>query len=373
MIVKKPANLSYSYNIGNKGTLAEFGTNSKVANPLFINVTTVPPNFNLQATSPAINIGFTNNLAFDYNGKQRNVGKIDIGACEYNATTAYTLPDMEVKPVFSKSTTNLVAGDYVVEDKSGVVATVKCTIDSVNGKISAIRFRGLTIPRGSKILNAQLKLYNFSSNFSTFNCVKISAEDAANAQAFNTTAFSVSTKLKTQNFAVWNPFTVKTAATILTPSVDYVVQEIISKPTWASGNAITFLFDYYTTPKVFTTGYSVDPYLSFDAYVTTPKIKGAQLIVEYVPPIPTAIESMEGINDKVVAFANRSLEKLLIKSESSLKGSVKVINSLGAVVKNCTVSDDVQSIEFDIHGLSSGVYLIEVKKNSAVSVVKVIL
>jgi hypothetical protein len=375
-IKSRPANLILTNNIGNLATRTELGTNGLNVDPLFVNGTVIPYDFKLKSTSPAINSGFHNNLAFDYNYKQRNVGANDIGAYEYNATTSYILPTNLTKPPFVTSVSSVVTGDFGVENKSGVVAlSAMPRIDSINQNTSAVRFSKVNIPLGAKILNAYLKLYNFKTNFETFNCVKITAEDTANAPIIKSTAFNISSKVCTQAFATWNPFAVPSNAadTILTPSVDYLVDEIVSKPSWKSGNSITFLFRYYTTLKYGSkTSYAVDPFVTFDAYLPTQN-KGAQLIVEYFLDTTTFITSTGRNQDNLIAFVKKDLNKLIIKSEDPFIGEVRLLNPMGQIIKSYNVSVESQLVELDIHGLNRGLYFVEVKMKNNVSVVKKVL
>lgn len=369
-IVNRSSGLVLQNNLGNKATLSELGTNSIVADPLFVN--SALKNYNLQASSPAINSGFQNNLAFDYNSKQRNIGVNDIGACEYNAVTNYSIPVNETKPTFSTSISRVVSGAYAVEQKSGVVSlNLKPYIDSVNAKISAIRFNSVNIPQGAKVLNAYLKFYNFTSNFENFNCVKITSENTTNALPLSNTAFSVSSKTSTTRYSIWNPFSVNSADTIFTPKVDYLIDEIVSKTSWVKGNAMTFLFRYYTTPKPGST-YAVNPYMTFDAYLSA-KSKGAELIIEYVDSSLTTISPVEIQGQNIYAFVRKDINKLFVKNENSFNGEITLINSLGYTIKCWNVSGNNELLQFDISGLKSGMYVLTVNERNRSLVAKVIL
>jgi hypothetical protein len=371
-IVNRPAGLVLQNNLGNKGTLSALGTNSKIAEPLFINPTTVPKNFNLQASSPAINSGFTNNLEFDYNLKLRAIGVIDIGAYEYNATNTYTISANDAKPAFTTSVSKVVTGGYAIEQKGGsVTVNVKPIIDSINGKIAAIRFNNVQIPQAAKILNAYLKFYNFVSNFEEFNCVQITAENSSNSPTLNNTAFSNSSKAKTTREAIWNPFTTNSADTIMSPGVDYIINEIVSKSTWVSGNAITFLFNYYVLPKKFPDGYAINPYMTFDAYLTS-KAKGAELVVEYENK-STATINGNIRNENTIAFVRKDLNTLFVKIETPFRAEVKLVNSLGHTIKSKMSSGNEEYIQFDIRGLRSGIYFVGIKNKNSLSYRKILL
>jgi hypothetical protein len=64
-------------------------SNSKFVNPQFVNSTTAPYDFHIQATSPAVNSAVAGlGLTYDYDGNHRPVGTAnDIGAFEYQTTS----------------------------------------------------------------------------------------------------------------------------------------------------------------------------------------------------------------------------------------------------------------------------------------------
>jgi hypothetical protein len=370
-IVNRPAGLVLQNNLGNKGTLSALGTNSKLADPLFINPTTAPKNFNLQATSPAINSGKSTNIEFDYNLKTRNVGIIDIGAYEYNATNSYTIPANVAKPAFTTSVSKVVSGGYAVEQKGGSVAiNVKPVIDSLNQKMAAIRFTNVQIPKGAKVLNAYLKFYKFVSNFEVFNCVQITAENTANSPALNNNAFSISSKIKTTRQAIWNPFNTDKADTIQSPQIDYIIDEIVSKSSWVSGNAMTFIFNYYVLPKVFPNGYAINPYITFDAFQTVNN-RGAELIVEYEDTTTNSNEVIRHGN--IVAIVKKEDNTLYVKCDSSNGGEIKLINSLGQILKSSFNYGNGEFVQFDVSYLSSGVYIIQFNDQNGISTRKILL
>jgi uncharacterized protein YjdB len=116
---------------------------------------------------------------------------------------------------------------------------------SGNQKIG-LRFTGLTIPKNAVITNAFITFVARSpvspntNNGST--SLTIRGEAADNAGSFTTTNYNVSNRSTTAASASWSPGTWSTQGTSYnSTSVASVVQEIVNRSGWASGNAMVFI------------------------------------------------------------------------------------------------------------------------------------
>jgi hypothetical protein len=157
----------------------------------------------------------------------------------------------------------------------------------------------------------------------------------------------------------------------MSPGVDYIINEIVSKSIWVSGNAITFLFNYYVLPKKFLNGYAINPYMTFDAYLTS-KAKGAELVVEYENKSTATINGNLRY-ENTIAFVRKDLNTLFVKIETPFRAEVKLVNSLGQTLKSKMSSGNEEYIQFDISGLRSGMYLVGIKIENSLSYHKILL
>lgn len=99
------------------------------------------------------------------------------------------------------------------------------------------KFSGVTIPVGATITSAVLKLYATGLT-GVPPQMRIYAEAADNAAAPTSRTDVTTTKTRTTAFATWAPSTWTTNQWQTSPSLITVIQEIVSRGGWASGNSI---------------------------------------------------------------------------------------------------------------------------------------
>ncbi len=107
-----------------------------------------------------------------------------------------------------------------------------------------MRFTDLTIPQGAAITNAYIQFKVDASRSGTSN-LTIQAEDSDNAPPLQTSNFYLSSLNTTSAEALWSPpnwTTVgETGPDQQTSDISSVLQEVINKPGWSSGNALVIL------------------------------------------------------------------------------------------------------------------------------------
>src|SRR6266540_176349 len=107
-----------------------------------------------------------------------------------------------------------------------------------------MRFRPLSIPAGATITNAWLQ-FEVDEVDSVATSVVLRAEAADNSAAVTQTLFGVSSRARTTASVTWAPppWTVIGAAGAdqRTPSLAALVQEVVNRPGWASGNALMLI------------------------------------------------------------------------------------------------------------------------------------
>ncbi len=125
-----------------------------------------------------------------------------------------------------------------------------------------IRMTNITVPQGATVTNAYLEFVADEAQ-SVATSMTISAEATGNALTIPTTAYALTSKTKTNATISWANLPAWTIGnTYQSADISSVVQELINRGDWASGNAMTFLiegtgtrtaesFDGTAAPKLF--------------------------------------------------------------------------------------------------------------------------
>ncbi len=107
-----------------------------------------------------------------------------------------------------------------------------------------LRFPGVSIPKGATITNAYVQFQVDEATTSAAN-LTVAGQAADNATTFTTATGNLSTRQKTAATAAWAPTGWSTVgartAAQRTPNLSAVVQEIVNRSGWASGNALAVL------------------------------------------------------------------------------------------------------------------------------------
>ena len=149
-------------------------------------------------------------------------------------------------------------------------------VDGSKNQLIGIRFRNITIPQGAVINRAYIQFTNKGDKAPVAGDAFITAQAADDAAAFTTTAFNVSARPKLASSVTWPGSTSTTWSTSSpgaadeeqrTPDVKSLLQQIVDRAGWSSGNAVAFLL----------TGEGVRNAFSYDGGATS----AAKLIVEY--------------------------------------------------------------------------------------------
>lgn len=147
-----------------------------------------------------------------------------------------------------------------------------------------LRFAGLPIPQGATITHAAIQ-FTAAEVQSETTTLAITVEAVDHAAAFSATAGNLSNRPITATRLVWQPpaWSVmgEAAASQRTPNLAGILQDIISRPGWASGNAIALFikgagrrtaeaFDKSGgSPPSLSITYSMEPTASFAQWLTT--------------------------------------------------------------------------------------------------------
>jgi hypothetical protein len=106
-----------------------------------------------------------------------------------------------------------------------------------------IRFGSVAIPQNAQIANAYLQFTcDEINNINPCN-LTVYAENADNAAAFSTSSYNVSSRSRTAGVA-WNPpdwTVVSQAVGQRTPNLASIIETVVNRPGWQSGNAMVFV------------------------------------------------------------------------------------------------------------------------------------
>jgi hypothetical protein len=107
-----------------------------------------------------------------------------------------------------------------------------------------LRFTGVAVPRGATITRSHVQ-FQVDETRSTAASLTVRAQQADNAGAFTTAAFNLSSRPVTTAFVGWSapawPTVGTAGADQRTPDLRAVLQEVVNRSGWSSGNALVLL------------------------------------------------------------------------------------------------------------------------------------
>jgi hypothetical protein len=115
------------------------------------------------------------------------------------------------------------------------------TLDGSKQKVG-LRFNGLTIPHGARILNAYVQ-FAVRDATSADTSLTIRGQSDDNPPTFTTTNGDLSSRGRTAASASWNPpaWTSGAGPDQRTPSLTAIVREIVNRPGWVGGNSLVII------------------------------------------------------------------------------------------------------------------------------------
>lgn len=138
--------------------------------------------------------------------------------------------------------------DDAEETVSGAVllasGDLEMVLDDGANQTVGIRFAGIAVPQGATIVNAYVQ-FTVQGTPTRDTTLTIQGEAADNPGTFTTSAFNVSSRSRTSASVSW---VVPVWSTIgqagsdqRTPNLGAVIQQVVSRPGWSSGNALAFI------------------------------------------------------------------------------------------------------------------------------------
>ena len=140
----------------------------------------------------------------------------------------------------SNYSATITASSDDAREVSGTVTLNTATITfQTNTTYGGLRFTNLTIPQGSTINTATLTVTVSSGTFDDPN-LTIRANDIDDATTFTTTGSDISGRTTTTAATTWAASSIGVGAKT-SPSIVTIIQEIIDRPGWASGNNLALI------------------------------------------------------------------------------------------------------------------------------------
>jgi hypothetical protein len=171
------------------------------------------------------------------------------------STTTTTIPPTPTTlsiPVAARSDD---AEEYLVDGRVDAGSSDLEMSFEKEGQIVGIRFANVTIPQEATVSSAYIQ-FTVDERGSGATVLTIRGEDVGNAATFVETNFDVSNRLNfrpTSAAATWSPAdwnnVGEAGANQRTGDIKSVIQEIINRSDWASGNALVILVTGDTTSK----------------------------------------------------------------------------------------------------------------------------
>ena len=137
------------------------------------------------------------------------------------------------------------------DDAEEVVSSGSMNISSSDLELGAdagtnqwvgMRFNNISIPRGASILNAYVE-FEVDETGSDPTSVTIQGQAVDNAPTFTNSTGNISGRVRTTAQVPWNNIPAWTALNVKwqTPNISSIIQEIVNRPAWASGNSIVII------------------------------------------------------------------------------------------------------------------------------------
>jgi PKD repeat protein len=123
-------------------------------------------------------------------------------------------------------------------------SSLQLAVDASNPQIVGMRWAGIGIPKGATISAAYIQFTASASNSGTM-ALTIAGQAADNAATFTTSTSNVSTRAKTTASVAWAPNNAwssgQAGADQRTSDLTAIIQEIVNRSGWASGNALALI------------------------------------------------------------------------------------------------------------------------------------
>lgn len=168
-------------------------------------------------------------------------GAVNLGTVSANMAVTATVAGPAAGTLLNLS---VVSGSDDGGESSGTVTLTSNSLLITSTQVNAVRYQNVTIAPGSVIELAAMTFVDSNTKHNDAN-MRASAHDVDNAPVLSTATNGISTLVKTTATADWVNIDLFTDTTTPRESTNFaaVVQEVIDRPGWQSGNALTMILD----------------------------------------------------------------------------------------------------------------------------------
>jgi hypothetical protein len=246
--------------------------------------------------------------------------------------------------------------------------------DDLNIMTTFLRFQHVYIPQGATIDSAFIRIYAHEDEQDTAK-ITVFAEDADNSQAFSDTELITDRNWTSDSikwvigepWTMWQPYQ--------SIDVSSVIQAVINRSGWVSGNALTLFF------RGENQGASLlDNARDFESFenIEDPADGGDGLHhPERVPELIlygtfVGMEENNAAQNELNIYPNPSINGLFtLQMDNRQKTEVKVFDLSGKMVRNMQVQQSVQQI--DLSDLQNGIYFVQATNNEKTYSAKIVI
>ncbi|MCA9246209.1 MAG: putative Ig domain-containing protein [Planctomycetales bacterium] len=208
------------------------------------------------------------------------------------------------------------------EEQNGDVRLNSTTLDLLedNGinQTVGLLYRNLSIPQGATIVNASIQFTTFKPNDGDVTAI-FQAQATGDAVSFSSSNNDLSSRPKTSASVSWNPAPWNSSGQSgpeqLTPNLASVIQEVVDRGDWSSGNALAILItgtgnrrrasSYNDSPAdapVLTVDYTLGAPLRAAAAAPTPVVASSLTSTELQPIFDEAVACISSGSDSVASM-----------------------------------------------------------------------
>lgn len=176
---------------------------------------------------------------------------------------------------------------------------IELTNDGSDGdQFIGLRFNNLTIPQGAHIISANIQ-FTVDETDNNPGTVVFRIEDVDNSTTFTNTPFDISSRSVVNDSVLWSNIPQWTQAGVagadqLTPDLSQLVQSIVNRSGWNSGNALNFIIH----------GTGERTAESYDGSSS----QAAQLLIEYITPVQAAFNIASNNDDAEEDVTNNAMD-----------------------------------------------------------------
>lgn len=237
--------------------------------------------------------------------------------------------------------------------KSSDLELVYDAYNSAGNQHVGIRFTGISIPQGATITNAYIR-FTVDEADSDVSSLTITGEAVDNSSTFTTSTGNISGRNTTSASVAWAPGSWTSVGSSgsnqQTPNLESIVQEIVNRGGWSSGNAMSFVItgSGTRTAESYNGSSSAAPLLHVE-YQTG---SGAREIVTL---------SMEESTETEVKLGPNPITSTLNVSSNSAIEELILINMNGQVIVNELPNSE--NTQLDMTSWAAGTYMVIIRSN----------